>query len=249
MYIPHLVTLTEAADYLKNRTGDAWSDKSVLDFALTHYTPGNGDPKPVAFFSPKYDASIGRYVVVNGDIEPQRQISEEWRLFPLFPYRAAQLIASGNTLCSFVYPDRELLCRPDDVMFEFIVPDPGHDLVSLADVRLNRDQLESIVSAYLLQKEKANRADTEQGRDHVVEQIKSDIGKHAVSCRRDQQLKPDWQRHVKKCVEDGIVISNIHDLLDKPGYDEKIWSVKFETLKDWAKKAVPGLKFKPGRPK
>jgi hypothetical protein len=85
--------------------------------------------------------------------------------------------------------------------------------------------------------------------EELAKMIKSDSGKRAVSFRGDQVMKPQWQSHVKTCVERGVTVNNIGDLLNEPGYDPKISSIAPATLKSWAKEAAPGLKFKAGRPK
>ena len=77
----------------------------------------------------------------------------------------------------------------------------------------------------------------------------SAAGKHAVSFRPDQQLKPYWVNHVIACADRGVTINHIGDLLNEPGYDPQIANIAPATLKAWAKEAVPGLKFKSGRPK
>lgn len=88
-----------------------------------------------------------------------------------------------------------------------------------------------------------------QALDRDREQQRSKTGLHAVSFRADQQLKKAWMSHVQSCVDRGIPINNIHDLLNEPGYDSDIASIGARTLKDWAKEASPAIKFKPGRPK
>lgn len=78
---------------------------------------------------------------------------------------------------------------------------------------------------------------------------KKAAGKRAVRFRSDQVLKPLWVKHVRACIERGVTINNVGDLLNEPGYAPQIASIAKLTLKAWAKEAVPSLKFKPGRPK
>lgn len=77
----------------------------------------------------------------------------------------------------------------------------------------------------------------------------TEAGKKAVSCREDQIIKPQWQEHVRQCWERGVSIHNIDDLLSQPLANPKICKVTPNTLKQWAKEAVPELSFKAGRPK
>lgn len=85
--------------------------------------------------------------------------------------------------------------------------------------------------------------------DRGRKQQKSEAGAHAVSFRTDQKLKQPWMDHVQSCVERGIAINNINDLLNEPGYDANIATIGASTLKAWAKEASPAIKFKSGRPK
>lgn len=80
-------------------------------------------------------------------------------------------------------------------------------------------------------------------------EFKSEAGQHAVSHRPDQLLKEPWQDHVKACVARGDVIRNVVDLLNIKGYPPECSSIAPATLKKWAKKAAPDLKFKAGRTK
>lgn len=148
MYIPHLVTLDEAAEYLNKKTGVHWTAKSVLDFLLNHHKQPDDDYRPLAIFAPAHDALIGHYAIIEGDFEPKLQKYSDWQLFPLFDREVLQLVATGQTVCSFEEPKRELVNKPSGIVFEFIRPIDGNALVQMADVRLKGRYLEAIYSAY-----------------------------------------------------------------------------------------------------
>lgn len=79
----------------------------------------------------------------------------------------------------------------------------------------------------------------------LLKSVKSEIGRHAVSQRLDQILKPDWLEHCRRVKESGKEVRTIYDLIN--GYPvEDIKRIGFPTLKRWAREV--GFKFVSGRP-
>lgn len=94
----------------------------------------------------------------------------------------------------------------------------------------------------------ASGADVKEDRHlrELIESLKSEIGKHAVSHRSDQILKPEWLEHCRRVKESGKEVRMIYDLLnDYPA--ENIKRIGLPTLKKWAREE--GFLFFPGRPK
>lgn len=69
---------------------------------------------------------------------------------------------------------------------------------------------------------------------------------HALSMRKDQILKGDWEKHCRAVKDLGVGVSNLDDLLSIDGYDPDITKIQPATLRKWARSE--GFKFRPGRP-
>lgn len=85
------------------------------------------------------------------------------------------------------------------------------------------------------------------GYDFLLESIKSEMGRHAVSHRKDQTHKEGWIVHCRRVKESGIEVRTIGDLLNIDGYPVEAASIPAPTLKKWAKEV--GFRFHSGRPK
>ena len=80
-------------------------------------------------------------------------------------------------------------------------------------------------------------------------QAKQESAKHAVSQRKDQQLKPGWIEHCKNAIGSGVVIAQLNDLFSIDGCNPDFKKhIDVRTLKAWATEEA-GITFKPGRPK
>lgn len=145
MNLPHVSTLEEAAIYLSEATGDSWTPKLVLDFAITKPEHSSRKPAPIAFAAMPIGTTFGRYEFTSPD-GMVRNGSARWQLVPLYPIHAAQLVVAGNTFVGVVE-------RPDDddsdgVHYALIEPlDVDHE-VTLDMVRMKRAAIESILNAY-----------------------------------------------------------------------------------------------------
>jgi hypothetical protein len=143
--LPHVSTLEEAAIYLSEATGDSWTPKLVLDFAITKPKHSSRKPAPIAFAAMPIGTTFGRYEFTSPD-GMVRNGSARWQLVPLYPIHAAQLVVAGNTFVGVVE-------RPDDddsdgVHYALIEPlDVDHE-VTLDMVRMKRAAIESILNAY-----------------------------------------------------------------------------------------------------
>lgn len=79
--------------------------------------------------------------------------------------------------------------------------------------------------------------------------FKGGAQKGAVRRRHDPLLEESWKDHVKACWERGDPIRNVGDLLEIKGYPSECSHVALKKLRDWAKEAIPSLKFLQGRTK
>lgn len=145
MYLSHISTLEEAAAYLSGKTGDSWTPKSVLDFALTKPKKPSRKPAPIAFAAMPIGTAFGRYEFTSpGGMV--RKGSARWQLVPLYPIHAAQLIAAGNTFAGLVEsPDDDYA---DGEHYAFIEPLESEHEITLDMVRLKRAAIESIAEQY-----------------------------------------------------------------------------------------------------
>lgn len=145
MYLSHISTLEEAAAYLSEKTGDSWTPKSVLDFALAKPKQSSRKPAPIAFAAMPIGTVFGRYEFTSpGGMV--RKGSARWQLVPLYPIHAAQLIAAGNTFAGLVEsPDDDY---SDGVHYALIEPLESEHEINLGMVRLKRAAIESILKAY-----------------------------------------------------------------------------------------------------
>lgn len=145
LYLSHICTLEEAANYLSGETGDSWTPKSVLDFALTKPKQSSRKPAPIAFAAMPTETVFGRYEFTSpGGMV--RKGGARWQLVPLYPIHAAQLVAAGNTFAG-------LLKSPDDDYsdgehYEFIDPIESEHEITLDMVRLKRAAIESIAKQH-----------------------------------------------------------------------------------------------------
>lgn len=146
MYLSHISTLEEAAAYLSGKTGDSWTPKSVLDFALTKSKQPSRKPLPIAFAAMPISATFGRYEFKSpGGMV--RKGSARWQLVPLYPIHAAQLVAAGNTFAGLVEsPDDDYA---DGEHYAFIEPLESEHEITLDMVRLKRAAIESIAEQYI----------------------------------------------------------------------------------------------------
>lgn len=186
MYIPHLVTLAEAAEFLEKETGATWSAKSVLDFALTSHKQPNGKPSPVAYFAPHHDTRFGRYIFQTGDTEPTLCGGLPWQLVPLYPFHAGQIVATGYTSIGTFFsladdhsPDNE----PPLFPFKCIAAMDGDLLVSLDSVRLQRRQLQAISSAYC-----AAPVQTARAAEQTPQQREQEIKKRVAEMTKSKAM-------------------------------------------------------------
>lgn len=145
MYLSHISTLEEAAAYLSEKTGDSWTPKSVLDFALAKPKQSSRKPAPIAFAAMPIGTVFGRYEFTSpGGMV--RKGSARWQLVPLYPIHAAQLIAAGNTFAGLVEsPDDDYA---DGEHYAFIEPLESEHEITLDMVRLKRAAIESIAEQY-----------------------------------------------------------------------------------------------------
>ncbi|MBT9521915.1 MAG: hypothetical protein IV101_13605 [Dechloromonas sp.] len=145
MYLSHVSTLEEAAAYLSGKTGDSWTPKSVLDFALTKSKQPSRKPSPIAFAAMPISTTFGRYEFTSpGGMV--RKGSARWQLVPLYPIHAAQLVAAGNTFAGILEsPDDDYA---DGVHYAFIEPLETEHEITLGMVRLKRAAIESIARQY-----------------------------------------------------------------------------------------------------
>ena len=84
----------------------------------------------------------------------------------------------------------------------------------------------------------------EEHRQKISEQNTSNSRARSVLAH----MEP-WQEHVRAHVNSGARVDSIADLLKSVPKDSPLHDVLPATLRKWAKKAVPELEFKGGRPR
>ena len=117
------------------------------------------------------------------------------------------------------------------------------DEASISDIQeiLEKQPIGATSLLYLINIERAKAP------GDLEKDVRSRIGKEAVSHRRDMQLKALWHKHCQHALDSGETIRTLGDLLDLPGYEPEIAGKTPETLKRWAREA--GIAFSHGRPK
>ena len=214
MYLSHISTLEEAAAYLSGKTGESWTPKSVLDFALTKSKQSSRKPAPIAFAAMPIGTTFGRYEFTSpGGMV--RKGSARWQLVPLYPIHAAQLVAAGNTFAGLVEsPDDD---HADGEHYAFIEPLESEHEITLDMVRLKRAAIESIA--------KQCPAASSGAPESAEPPAESGVRKEGIAetpSRTTEKYKASWPTCTKHELIDCFLLTgkNWEDTLSRPSkYD------------------------------
>ena len=156
-FVPPYLTLKEAAEYLERATGKAWSASSLLGFCATKQITLHAAPPPeaqavqceVTSYAPVLTVRPRRFAV--GCMVDAHYWPATWRMGVVHPLTVGHVWQCGRGSVAHAVPtarDDE----PDLVLFVNDKHEPVTHEVTAAGLRVSRDTLEDILSAWKRQR-------------------------------------------------------------------------------------------------